>query len=120
MSGQTVLVDYAVTGGTATGGGVDYTLASGTLTFAPGTTTQNIALTVINDGLDEYNETLEITLSNPLNATLGTNTDHVYTILDDDAAAVIAFNASSSSGAESVTRSYSRNPVAGFGTNGNS
>src|SRR6266536_1659812 len=48
-SGQTVTVDYAVTGGTATGGGVDYTLASGTLTFAPGVTSQNISLTVVND-----------------------------------------------------------------------
>src|SRR5206468_3892736 len=28
VSGKTVTVDYAVTGGTATGGGVDYTLAS--------------------------------------------------------------------------------------------
>jgi len=35
-SGKTVTVQYAVTGGTATGGGVDYALSSGTLTFAPG------------------------------------------------------------------------------------
>ena len=42
-------VDYAITGGTATGGGVDYTLASGTLTFVPGVTSQNISVTVMND-----------------------------------------------------------------------
>src|SRR5439155_14054549 len=36
VSGKTVTGDYAVSGGTATGGGVDYTLASGTLTFVPG------------------------------------------------------------------------------------
>src|SRR5207247_9599617 len=47
-SGRTVTVDYAVTGGTASGGGVDYSLASGTLSFAPGVTTQNINLTVVN------------------------------------------------------------------------
>src|SRR5213078_3982426 len=49
VSGKTVTVDYAVSGGTATGGGVDYTLASGTLSFAPGVTNQNIALAVVND-----------------------------------------------------------------------
>src|SRR5262249_31362577 len=37
-SGQTVVVHYGVTGGTAAGNGVDYTVASGTLTFAPGQT----------------------------------------------------------------------------------
>jgi hypothetical protein len=44
-------VDYAVSGGTATGGGVDYTLASGTLTFNPGVTTQNISVAIVNDTL---------------------------------------------------------------------
>jgi len=33
VSGKTVTVDYTVGGGTATGGGVDYTLANGTLTL---------------------------------------------------------------------------------------
>src|SRR5439155_15625153 len=72
-SGQTVTVNYAVTGGTATGGGVDYTLASGTLTFAPGVTSQNIALSVVDDSLDEEDETIEITLSASTNATPGAN-----------------------------------------------
>src|SRR5207247_2224543 len=36
VSGKTVTVAYAVTGGTATSGGVDYTLAGGTLSFAAG------------------------------------------------------------------------------------
>jgi len=35
-------VNYAVTGGTATGGGVDYTLASGTLNFSAGVTNKQI------------------------------------------------------------------------------
>src|SRR5438094_3876754 len=55
-SGKTVTVDYAVTGGTATGGGVDYTLASGTLFFAPGVTNQNISVTVVNDALDRKSD----------------------------------------------------------------
>src|SRR5205823_13779323 len=62
-SGKTVTVDYVVSGGTATGGGVDYTLASGTLSFAPGVTNRNIALAVVNDALNELNETVMVTLS---------------------------------------------------------
>src|SRR5213079_922758 len=58
-SGKTVTLSYAVSGGTATGGGVDYTLASGTLIFAPGVTSQNISFTVVNDTLDEDDETIQ-------------------------------------------------------------
>ncbi len=102
-SGQTVTVDYAVTGGTATGGGVDYTLASGTLSFAPGVTSQNISITVFNDTLDEDDETIQITLSNPNNATLGAIPTLAYTILDNDNPPTVSFTLASSSGAESVT-----------------
>src|SRR5439155_3607389 len=83
-SGKTVTVDYAVTGGTATGGGVDYTLANGTLTFAPGVTTRDISIALVNDTLDEEDETIQITLSNPNEATLGTILTHNCVILDDD------------------------------------
>ena len=80
---QTVTVAYSVTGGTATGGGVDYTLASGTLVFFPGVTSQPINITVVNDGIDENDETIEVTLSNPTGGVqLGTRTMHTYTILD--------------------------------------
>ena len=72
----TTTIDYAVTGGTASGSGVDYTLASGTLTFNPAVTTQSISLSIINDTLDETNETIVITLSNPSNGALGTNSTH--------------------------------------------
>src|SRR5207244_3186982 len=72
------------TGGTATGDGVDYTLANGTLTFAPGVTTQQIALSVVDDALHEANETIVTTLSNPINAALGAPTSNTYTITDND------------------------------------
>ncbi|HQF43478.1 MAG TPA: Calx-beta domain-containing protein, partial [Ignavibacteriaceae bacterium] len=84
ISGQNVTVDYAVTGGTATGGGVDYTLASGTLTVLSGNSSGNINATIVNDVTEELNETIIITLSNPGNATLGANTVHTYTIIDND------------------------------------
>jgi hypothetical protein len=82
---DTVTVDYAVTGGTATGGGVDYTLlGTGTLTFDPFVTTQNISLDIVDDGDIESAETVQLTLSNPTNATLGSVTLHTYTINDND------------------------------------
>ncbi|MGE5894062.1 MAG: Calx-beta domain-containing protein, partial [bacterium] len=87
-SPQIVRVDYVVTGGTATGGGVDYTLASGTLTFSSGVTSQPINITINNDLIDELDETIQVTLQNPSNAALGSPTVHTYTIIDNDTAGV--------------------------------
>ncbi|MBI4238130.1 MAG: FG-GAP repeat protein [Deltaproteobacteria bacterium] len=90
VSGRDVTVDYAVSGGTATGSGTDYTLASGTATIAAGSTTTNIGATIVNDALDETDETIEVTIANPGNATLGANTIHTYTITDNDATPTVA------------------------------
>ena len=98
-----ITVDYTVTG-TATGGGIDYTLANGTLTFNASETSKNITIaSIVNDLLDEDNETVIITLSNPANAILGASTIHTFTILDDDPAPSISFANTGSSGAESVS-----------------
>src|SRR5207302_3318061 len=91
-SSKSITVNYAVTGGTASGGGVDYTLASGTLTFAPGVTMQNISIAVVNDTLDEDDETIQVALSGPTNSTLGATTTHTYTILDDDPLPSLSIN----------------------------
>ena len=77
-----VTVDYDVTGGTATGGGTDYTLASGMLTFTAGQTTRYVSIAVVDDAIDEYDETIEVTVSDASNATLGAEDEHTYTILD--------------------------------------
>ncbi len=83
-SGQEVTVDWAEgTGGTATSG-TDYTaITGGTLTFAAGTTSQTIAVTVAGDVLDEADETIVVTLSAPVNATLAAASG-TGTITDDD------------------------------------
>src|SRR5213079_3189854 len=99
-SSKSITVDYAVSGGTATGGGVDYTLASGTLTFSPGVTNQNIALAIVNDALNELNETVLVTLTNPTNVTLGVIATHTYTIIDDDPPPTITLSLSGSPMAE--------------------
>ena len=81
-SEQTVTVSYRTVGGTAAAG-QDFDAASGTLTFAPGTTRQIIAVPTQDDALDEPDETFLVTLSNPSGATLedGSATG---TIIDDD------------------------------------
>ena len=95
-STQNVTVDYAVTG-TATGSGTDYTLANGTLTISPGATSGTITIAgIVDDGLDETNETVIVTLSSPSNATLGSDDAHTYTISDNDSAPVVDFNTTSS------------------------
>lgn len=104
-------VDYSVTGGTATGSGTDFTLASGTVTFAAGVTTGSFNITINNESLYEGSETIIITLSNPVNCNLdntmpfaGTGfITHTYTITNDDTAPTIQFNSTSSSGSETVT-----------------
>ena len=106
-SGLTVTVDYQVSGGTATrgvntGSGIDYTLATGTLTFAPGDTSKSISFDILNDGLAEADETIVVKLSDPSNAALGNPTAHTYTILDDDSVPKVAFAAGNSSAAESA------------------
>jgi hypothetical protein len=43
-----------------------------------------VLLDIFNDNVEEPNEDIEITLSNPINATLGANSTFTYTIIDDD------------------------------------
>jgi hypothetical protein len=79
---QTVTVAYAVTGGTATGGGVDYTLAPGPLVFPPGETDQFISLATVEDGLEEPDETILIALTDVTGGVqLGNPSIHAHTIL---------------------------------------
>ncbi len=92
-STRTVSVAYATTGGTATGGGADYLLPGGTLTFSPGVTTQHIDLSIVDDTTNEPDETVVLTLSNPINANLGSISNHTYTIIDNDGSAQILFTA---------------------------
>ncbi len=59
----TLTVDYQTANGSAQAG-VDYTAASGTLTFRAGESSQTIEVGVLDDAHDEGEETLTLTLSN--------------------------------------------------------
>jgi hypothetical protein len=79
-----VTVDYATSNGTSTAG-ADYTAASGTLSFGAGELSKTFVVPILNDGLGEGNETVNLTLSNPTGgATLGTTTLAVLTLVDDE------------------------------------
>jgi hypothetical protein len=86
-SSQTVSVNYATANGTATAG-ADYTATTGTLTFAPGVTTQVINIPILNNSLNEADEIFTLALSSPTNAILGAVTAATTTITDTITAAV--------------------------------
>jgi hypothetical protein len=71
--------------------GVDYQPASGTLIFAPGTTTQTISVAVNGDLTDEYDEAFSVILSSPTNAVIH-DALGVGTILDDDAPPTVSID----------------------------
>ena len=81
-TGQTVTVIYETADGTATAGS-DYTPDSGTLTFTSIDTEETITVTVIDDTVDEPDETLAVNLSSPTNATIG-DASAEGTIRDND------------------------------------
>ena len=89
-SEKSITVDYATSDGTATAGS-DYTSGSGTITFAPGSTSENVPVSVIADTTDEANETVTVTLSNPTNVTLNDAIGEL-TITDDDSAPSISID----------------------------
>ncbi len=100
-TGVTATVSYATSNGTALAGS-DYTATSGTLAFAPGTTARTFSVAIIGDTALEENETLVVTLSNPVSATLGSPNPAILTILDDDAQPTIQFSAATYSVNESA------------------
>ena len=76
-------VNYATGDGTATAP-ADYTSLTGTLTFNPGVLTRTIAVPVVGDTRDEFDETFVVALSSPTNATVADD-QGVGTIVDNDA-----------------------------------
>ena len=82
-SANTVTVNYSTSNGTATSGS-DYTAKSGTVTFAPGQTTQTITVNVTEDATVEPNQTFNVNLTGAVNAAILDN-QGVATIVDNEA-----------------------------------
>ena len=85
---QTVTVGYTTSNGTATAGS-DYVAAAGTLTFTPGQTSQTFQVTILDDAMKEADETINLSLSSPSHANLGSPTAATLTVIDDDFAVFI-------------------------------
>ena len=83
-SGTPVTVHFTSLNGTAVAGS-DFDQSSGTLTFAPGQTTQTVKVHVTGDSLHETNENFQLLLSDATNATIRTSTGK-GTIKNDDKA----------------------------------
>jgi hypothetical protein len=80
---QTVTVHYSTANNTATTAGNDYQSKSGTLTFAPGVTSQTISVLVNGDRVGESDEGFFVNLDSPTVATIADG-QGVGTILDDE------------------------------------
>jgi len=87
-SDETVTVDYVLTGIAQSGAdyaltGGDYTNVSDTITFAPGESSKTLQMVVVDEALNEVDETLIATISNPVKAALQATVSQTHTIEND-------------------------------------
>lgn len=108
----TVVVPYSV-GGTATQD-VDYSLSGVSITIPAGDTSAFAAINLIDDTTYDPDETIEITMLSPVNATMGSPSDHTITVTDDESPpdfyafwAVVSQDMSEDVGAVTLTVSLS-------------
>ena len=94
-SSKDVRVDWTTSGSTATAG-EDFSAASGTALLPAGSRSVFVMVPVLSDEIPELNERLEVTLSAPVNASLGSATA-IGTILDDDGLPSLGVTASAAS-----------------------
>jgi C1A family cysteine protease len=100
-SSAEITVEYTTADGTAIAG-EDYISTNGTLTFAAGETSQSITVEGIDDAIYEGEETFNLNLSNPSNATLD-DAEGIATITDNDPPPAIAIDDVSVSEGDSGT-----------------
>lgn len=81
-TGAVTKVHWVASNGTATGG-VDYAIASGTITIGKGKTTGTISIPILGDSKVEPNETVLVDLDSPAGATIADG-HAVVTIRNDD------------------------------------
>ncbi len=118
-STNTITVYYTTSNGTANAG-QDYTLSNGTLTFAPGQTSLTFTIPITDDATVESIETINITLSDPTNASILDGVG-IVSIVDNDSSSP-ASNAGSDaficSGSTFTTSGISSNGTIAWSTSG--
>ncbi|MCP3915860.1 MAG: choice-of-anchor D domain-containing protein [bacterium] len=95
-----VSVPYTLSGSAILG--VDFTVDPSPLLIPAGNLTADIGLTLLDDLLHEFDETIVLTLGTPTNATLGAETVHTVTILDDDSPPTVDFQSPRAQAREDV------------------
>ncbi len=104
---STATVNFATQNGTATAGS-DYQATSGTLTFAPGVTSQTVVVNVTGDDVVEQDETFQVVLSSPSGAAIS-DPQATGTITNDDQVAGPALsisNVSQMEGGQGTTSAF--------------
>ena len=108
-----VTVDWTTADGTATQG-TDYAETTGTLSFDALETEQTITVPLLDDALDEADETFTIALSNPANATLD-DAEATGTITDNDAAPALTIaDAQAAEGDREITFAVTLGAISSF------
>lgn len=117
-STETSSVDYVTSDDTAvsSGGNVDYTSASGTLTFLPGETSKSIAISINSDSIDEDNESFALTISNAINLSSISQSVDSVTITDDDASPTISISDVTVEEGENATLTLTLSSISGRAT----
>ena len=87
-----VSVNYATSDGTAVAPD-DYEATAGVLTFLAGQTSKTFTVPIGNDLRAEGNQTVNLTLTNPIGALLGAPATAVLTITDNDTGGTVTFSA---------------------------
>ncbi|MEO2243244.1 MAG: Calx-beta domain-containing protein, partial [Candidatus Poseidoniia archaeon] len=115
VSGLDVTLPFTV-GGTAIDP-ADFGIDASPLVISAGAQSVLVNLSLVDDLLDELDETVVVTLGVPGNATLGPLTSHTITIMDNDLPPVVQFDLASSTvleGAGSHVFSISLDAVSGL------
>jgi hypothetical protein len=99
-SSRDITVNFSV-GGDAQGG-YDYSLTASPITIPAMDVTFPIVINVMDDLIDEVDETIILTLGDIVNATKGSPDVHLYTIEDDDDPPDVFFTWENQSGDETV------------------
>ncbi len=101
-SSQAAIVNYSTADATATAG-ADYQATSGTVSFAPGSTTATLAVSVIGDTVAEADDVFFVNLGSPVNLAIADGGGN-GSIVNDDIAGSFQFSLASYAVSEAVTQ----------------
>ncbi len=99
VSTKTVTVSYQISGAVDA---AQRGFSNGSVTIAPGQSSGSFQVAVTNDLTFEGPESIIMTLSSPVNASLGARTTHTVALVDDETAPLADWSLTSSSASESA------------------